>query len=129
LVENAVEPHPTRLPGLYWVGEAFSGTQGWIEGALETVEILARKCDSPGRGSGGEGRWNPSREHIIFQDRRIKVTGWADKHPGSKGAIDKYLGKDVTEVITHLSHPPYALALMYHMHSSSLLGYPKLKVP
>ena len=43
LVDLATEPHPTALPGMYWCGEAFSGVQGWVEGALETSNMVLRR--------------------------------------------------------------------------------------
>ena len=37
--KRCIEPHPVQCPQLYWVGEAFSTHQGWVEGALETAEM------------------------------------------------------------------------------------------
>ena len=38
-VENSIYPDPINLPNLFMAGEAISGVQGWIEGALQTADM------------------------------------------------------------------------------------------
>ena len=42
-IKNAVYPDPINLPNLLMAGEAISGVQGWIEGALQTADMSVKK--------------------------------------------------------------------------------------
>ncbi len=42
-IKNAVYPDPINLPNLFISGEAISGVQGWIEGALQTADMSVKK--------------------------------------------------------------------------------------
>ena len=101
-------PHPNRLPGLYWVGEAFSSIQGRIEGALETAEMACAAARRPLR------RWRsrPGKGELLVEGRVIDVRAFSKVHPGSRQAIEKYMGKDATKVFKHI-HPNYVWAIVF----------------
>lgn len=107
---QSVVPHPNRLPGLYWVGEAFSSVQGWIEGALETAEIACKAMGSPPQ------RWRSKPEkkkgEVVVEGRVLGVKEFSRVHPGSTQAIEKYMGRDATKVFEHI-HPHYSWAIVY----------------
>lgn len=108
LVEQAVEPHPTHLPNLYWCGEAFSGYQGWIEGALQTADMVLERVMEP----------SPPlqiypKEHVIVDGRVIDVGTWKHVHPGSKNAILKRLGTDISDIFRHINHSKVSWATLY----------------
>lgn len=81
-------PHPIQLPDLFVVGEAFSKHQGWMEGALDTVERLlhGRHPTSPPLPD----------QYIVYDDRVINVKNWKRHHPGSMEAIMNHMHEDVT---------------------------------
>lgn len=77
-------------PKLFIVGESFSKRQGWIEGALNTVDdmITFKK--------GGEGLYVKLKvpgEKII---RKIDVTEWINLHPGGSAPYTQNMYKDIT---------------------------------
>jgi len=39
-VRNSIYPHPVKLKNLWIAGESFSSIQGWIEGCLETSDMV-----------------------------------------------------------------------------------------
>lgn len=43
LSEEALQPFPSIMPGLYCCGESFSTRQAWMEGALEHADLLLKK--------------------------------------------------------------------------------------
>ena len=111
---HSVEPHPDKLPGLYWIGEAFSSVQGWIEGALETADLAGRAM----QGAARRRRRAPKRKvhnknELVIEGRIIDVSKFKNVHPGSVAAIEKYAGKDATEVFEHIRHPRYSWAILY----------------
>ena len=114
-VRRCAVPHPVRLPGLVWCGEAFSGHQGWVEGALETTEIA---CDA----LISTKAWAPSQKknvadgvQLVLEDRVIDATTWAPVHPGTPSAIHKYAGQDITELFSHINHSDNAWAHAFHL--------------
>ena len=42
-IKHAVYPDPINLPNILIAGEAISGVQGWIEGALQTADMAVEK--------------------------------------------------------------------------------------
>ena len=104
-------PHPNKLPGLYWVGEAFSSVQGWIEGALETAEMACKAMHSPPR----RWRFKPEKKKgEVVVEGRAKRERISRVHPGSRQAIEKYMGRDATKVFEHI-HPHYSWSIVYAM--------------
>lgn len=43
LSEQALQPFPDSMPGIYCCGESFSLRQAWMEGALEHADLLLKK--------------------------------------------------------------------------------------
>ena len=116
LVERAVEPHPVALPKFYVAGEAFSGTQGWCEGALQTAKVaLARRGSTPVLQS-----QLPQGKYVSYQGRILDVGEWMEVHPGSKAAIEKFVGKDVTSVFRRVDHSKNAYATVFGLQRGFL---------
>ena len=42
MCNQSIEPHPMMLPNFFVCGETFSTHQGWLEGALETSEMVLK---------------------------------------------------------------------------------------
>ena len=109
-VAAAVMLHPARLPGVYWVGEAFSSFQGWMEGALETAElavaIYGGRCSYvlPTRALGSN--------EVVVDDRIICVDAFKRGHPGGEGALRSHLGEDVSELFRHIGHSDNAWSVV-----------------
>tara|TARA_Y100001970_G_scaffold84781_1_gene106948 strand:+ start:181 stop:1500 length:1320 start_codon:yes stop_codon:yes gene_type:complete len=105
---QSVVPHPNKLPGLYWVGEAFSSVQGWIEGALETAELACIAMRKPLK------RWRTTlrKGEVMVEGRVVNVDTFANVHPGTRLAIQKYMGKDATKVFSHI-HPSYSWGIVF----------------
>jgi hypothetical protein len=116
LVERAIEPHPVALPGFYVAGEAFSGTQGWCEGALQTAKVaLAR------RGSKATVHSRlPEGQYVAYQGRIVGVKEWMEVHPGSKAAIEPFLGKDATSAFRRITHSLEAYATIFGLQRGFL---------
>lgn len=108
LVEQGVEPHPLYLPNLYWCGEAFSGYQGWIEGALQTADMVLQRVMQP-----SPFLKTYPREFVVMDGRVIDVEKWKHVHPGSEKAIAKRLGKDISEIFRHINHTTVSWATLY----------------
>ena len=98
-IEDVLVPHPVRLPHLYLAGEAYSTVQGWVEGALETAEVLAHIMAAP--------RMVPRAlppAHVIVDGRVIDVQSWMAVHPGGRGAISRFLGTDASSAFRRVNH-------------------------
>lgn len=106
---TALYPHPIKLPNLYIIGESFSRQQGWIEGALETVNTLLDNKFSHLISPQLPIEW------IIFDDRVIDVKEWKKRHPGSEEAIKNHLYEDVTKLWKHIHNSLQSkMILMYN---------------
>lgn len=120
----ATGPHPRLLSGLVFAGEAISLKQGWIEGALETADVAVEALKQCHEGSSAMRDKYPdsideevaARRCVEYDGWLVDVEAWSDVHPGSKGAIAKFLGGkkvvDVTDVFRHVSHSAQALRIM-----------------
>ena len=105
--------HPAELPGFSAVGEASSCTQGWIEGALQTVDAVAHAMESTPIESMRpfhEGEF--PQKWVEYQKWMIDVTKWKDVHPGSAEAILKRHTKDITDIFDHVNHSDRAVAIL-----------------
>jgi hypothetical protein len=93
----------------YIVGEAYSTTQGWIEGSLESVDELFTAI-KPIKTIGGKGasvkvdvqalkKKFPGKEWVLLRDGDIvhvvDVTQWKFIHPGGN-VYEKYLYGDIS---------------------------------
>lgn len=88
-LRRCAAPHPTRLPGLWFCGEAFSDKQGWCEGALQTVDIVM-DLDTGLRNRpwpSSMPRVTPSDGDVVVDGRVLDGARWSSTHPGGKSAI------------------------------------------
>ena len=92
LVQQSIVPHPTALPHLYWAGEAFSSIQGWMEGALQTANMVLGMVTQD---SSIPSKIRFPSEFVIVDGRILDVSEWKHVHPGSKAALEKRFGKNV----------------------------------
>jgi hypothetical protein len=120
--EKAVRPLPEKLPMLYCVGEAYSSIQGWVEGALQTTEVgLQYALTDLGTSLAGRpretqmARRKPGTETLTIAGRTVDVTRWKHRHPGSRQLIEKYIGKDITEVFKAVGHSEDAWRTVFHL--------------
>ena len=102
MVQKSIEPHPIYLPYTYVAGESFSSHQGWIEGSLETAEmVLQAMCYDPKRPTMGK----PKYDHVIYDNRVVRVDAWKHRHPGSRQLIEQFLSKDITSLWKRIHNP------------------------
>lgn len=118
--QACLAPHAS-LPDLYLCGEAFSPTQGWGEGALQTVEWVTDAL----RTRGADAQASPpiprslfpgpgeSRALLVYDGRLLDVAAWAKVHPGGEAAIKGHLGEDVTALWQSILHSRSALGLIF----------------
>jgi hypothetical protein len=133
---QALTPNPTRLPGLYLVGEAFSPHQGWTEGALWTADkatdIMCKARKSPGvyeyddlslskhatKMSLGKDEKSkltgPTPQIMVYKGLVVDVSDWVKRHPGGEGMIKGHVGEDFGELFDNF-HPgwPASLATLF----------------
>ena len=114
LVRRCIEPHPVQLPGMYWCGEAFSNTQGWVEGALQTAEMTLRRIgDKSARIPRLPAGWKKT--CVVVDGRVIDVRKFRKVHPGSEQAIVPFLGKDASTVFRNIGHSADAWAHLFSL--------------
>lgn len=111
LCNQSIEPHPLMLPNFYVCGETFSTHQGWLEGALETSEMVLQrmKDPKPPRATG------IGKECVGVDGRIINVGAFKKIHPGSEQALQPYLGQDASTKFKSIGHPKYASAYLFHL--------------
>ena len=121
-VQKAVRPLPEKLPMLYCVGEAYSSVQGWTEGALQTTEVVLQCVLRDLGASVAErpretkmARTKSGTETLRIAGRTVDVTRWKHSHPGSRQLIEKYIGKDITDVFNAVGHSDDAWRVIFHL--------------
>lgn len=107
--------HPLRLPYCYCVGEATSTIQGWIEGAMETCdlvfdELCKDRIQQYCQHSKSILNYNP--DYVFYDNWMINVKNWISRHPGGNNAISDYKQKDITQLFHFLDHSKQALNLL-----------------
>jgi hypothetical protein len=108
-VRMSIEPNPTELPGLYMAGESHSSHQAWIEGALETAEMVLHRMESP-------ASWPAApREWVVVDGWVLDVRRWKRVHPGSAAAIENHLGENVSDLFRHILHSHNAWATVHSL--------------
>jgi len=119
---QAITPHPSRLPGLYLAGEAFSPFQGWTEGALWTGEkvanLIVKSRKAPGtfdhpnndllgkhakimtlvKDSDGKMTDDKVPNLMVYKGLVVDVDDWVKRHPGGEGMIKGHRGEDLSEL-------------------------------
>lgn len=129
---QAITPNPSRLPGLYLVGEAFSPHQGWTEGALWTAEKAAAII-AQSRTSAGEFKYSaenlsknsvkvelkedeenrlkgPTPKVMVYKGLVMDVEDWFARHPGGAGPINGHAGEDISQIFDNF-HPGWTAPL------------------
>lgn len=117
IVDAAIEPHPVQLPRFYFIGEACSGNQGWIEGALETTLEAVSRMQSPKAIQYGPPSHN---DYLIYDGRYIDMRKFKYVHPGSQALIEEHLNnetRDVTDLFNIITHPDYAYAMLMSLQT------------
>ena len=117
IVDAAIEPHPVQLPQFYFIGEACSGNQGWIEGALETTLEAVSRMQSPKAIQYGPPSHN---DYLIYDGRYIDMRKFKYVHPGSQALIEEHLNnetRDVTDLFNIITHPDYAYAMLMSLQT------------
>lgn len=89
-----IEPHRKKYPNLYWIGEAISTKQGWMEGAIETSLRLYERLTSAVQVT----QHRRPEEYVIYDGRVLDVKEWKHVHPGSKEAIENHMYEDITDL-------------------------------
>lgn len=110
-VAVSIMPNARHLPNVYWVGEAFSSYQGWMEGALETADLALSIF-------GGKASYVlPKRvlgeDEVLLEGRVLDVSGFRSIHPGGTHAIQNHLRENVTDLFYHMSHSADAWAVVF----------------
>jgi monoamine oxidase len=108
-VATAVCPSPRALPNVFLAGEAFSSHQAWMEGALETAELALAAYRNPFPLS------NVPERAIHVEGHPLDVSKWASVHPGGEAIFANHKGEDVTELMNHVLHSPYAWAVVHSL--------------
>lgn len=106
---DSIEPHPAALPHLYMAGEAFSTTQGWIEGCLETADLVLDRMQHP---VAHDFDRRPE-EFVIVHGRVVDVERFKRVHPGSETLIQKYMNKDASHAFDAVTHPQYVRGYIF----------------
>ena len=114
-------------PNIHIVGECFSFRQGWIEGALETVEGSLNPWLHQKGGKPSYKQWFQSKKTVTLEDlqwvqtkfpemkwvllklpgdaetRVIDVTEWMYQHPGSAQPFLRYMYQDISKPFQNIS--------------------------
>ena len=93
-------PHPVKLPGLFWINENLSlNYQGWAEGSLEVADYVLDIIKGVKSVKYFSSIPNDS---VVIDGRVIYVKKWMESHPGSKKAIEKNIGKNITKLFLNI---------------------------
>lgn len=102
-VRHAVQPNPKSCPNLFFAGEAFSSHQAWMEGAVETAEMVLETIVH-----GGD---SPALDNETRIDGRpVDVRAWSQSHPGGARALENHAGEDLGVYMRHVGHSDQAWA-------------------
>lgn len=112
-VMRAIQPHPVELEGMYWCGEAFSNTQGWVEGALETSDLVLQRLHRTPMVPRLPDGWKSY--CVIIEGRVIDVQDFLKVHPGSAAALGAFIGKDASAVFRDVGHSSDAWAHVFSL--------------
>lgn len=98
LMKHCLQPNISKCKNFYWIGESISTYQGWMEGALETSEIVFLKIVHELSNKKSQEKKELPKEYVIYDGRILNVKEWKHVHPGSKEAIENHLFQDITEL-------------------------------
>lgn len=111
--QTALYFNPIRLPEFYIIGESISLIQGWIEGALQTSELVIdclKKNESWKKDFKLATKLDTTRHYMRYKYWLLDVTDWIQRHPGGEKAILKYTIKHLKKESMHF--------LFKHNHDS-----------
>ncbi len=112
-MRKSIYPHPVYLPNLFYTGEAFSDTQGWIEGSLSTSNLGLSTFYAV---KNHKYIFRPiklkTNEYVILDGRYLDVKRWKLVHPGSTAAIKNHLTEDVSDLFRQINHTHYSWAIV-----------------
>ena len=116
LYKEIVEPysHP-----LYICGETYSRYQGWMEGSLETANmVLSRILKEGGKKKEKcisleevKKHNNPKDAWIAIHGKVYNITKWIPKHPGGNIILNG-IGKNATRMFDAIGHPSYTKKIL-----------------
>lgn len=107
-------------PNIAIVGEAYSLRQGWIEGALETVESAIKRFENKTGGATMKSYTSKELKDLIKKEperlwvllklptdsktRIVDVTEWSRMHPGGAEPYIRNMYKDITKEFLTIHH-------------------------
>jgi hypothetical protein len=107
-------------PNIAIVGEAYSLRQGWIEGALETVESAIKRFENKTGGATMKSYTSKELKDLIKKEperlwvllklptdsktRIVDVTEWSRMHPGGAEPYIRNMYKDITREFLNIHH-------------------------
>jgi len=105
-----------KQKNIWFIGEAFSNHQAWIEGALETASNTFNQIINYLKGGSRKITMKEVKKHnkktdawLVIKNKVYDVTKWIPKHPGGM-AIMKGVGTDATELFfNNPAHSPSIL--------------------
>ena len=109
-VAQSICPNPARLPGMYCAGEAFSSTQGWMEGALQTADMVLERVRKPTHPTSVSSRWT-----VFVEGRPIDVSSFKGVHPGGEEALRNHIGENVDDLMAHIGHSDHSWAIVHSL--------------
>lgn len=98
LSHACIHPHSKKIPNLFWIGEAISTHQGWMEGALETAEHVFHQISLEPVSQKNPIKKKLPKEYVIYDGRILNVEEWKHVHPGSIAAIENHMYQDITNL-------------------------------
>ena len=120
VMDSLISGSYPALQGIHVCGEAYSHRQGWIEGALETADMVVQWM----RKRHGAIRTYTLAEiarsvHPTSSVKLIVVGGnvydikdWIPKHPGGKVILSAVGLPDATQLFHFINHPQYAYTIL-----------------
>lgn len=109
------------LNNIYICGEAFSDCQGWVEGALRSVNDICGRFKRDIKNYTLEEVSNSNSLTIINNKvYDLSINDWISKHPGGE-IIKKSIGRDGTFMFNYINHPDYAYSYLDSLYVGNLL--------
>ena len=113
---------PLRNNNIYICGENYSSHQAWVEGSLETADLVLKHFNRVKRTQKGgkekEYTLQEVEKHnkktdawIIINGIVADITEWIPKHPGGD-IIMKGVGKDASKLFNTIGHDSYAKKML-----------------
>lgn len=122
-VKNSIYPHPVKLKNLWIAGESFSSIQGWIEGALETSNMVLNSIEYNLNNKIVFKPISVIKDNFVYLDDRVlDILKWKNLHPGSYKAISNHKNEDISNLFRHIGHSEDAWAIVYNIQKYWLMN-------